>query len=129
MRKRVCNGQVHKVRTDGTKIKCDNGDFKAIKGRKGKAPEDEVNDSKNCDGQSACLLPLVSKEISQIVSHGEIVQDIEVVGHFEMVGHGEIVQDNEVVGHFKMVGHGEIVRHVEVFLLTTLATDRHIFPP
>ena len=51
MRKRVCNGQVHKVRTDGTKIKCDNGDFKAIKGRKGKAPEDEVNDSKNCDGQ------------------------------------------------------------------------------
>ena len=48
---------------------------------------------------AACLLPLVSKEISQIVSHGEIVQDIEVVGH------------------------GEIVRHVEVFLLTTLVTD------
>ena len=110
MRKRVCNGQVHKVRTDGTKIKCDNGDFKAIKGRKGKAPEDEVNDSKKCNGQSG-LLPLVSKEISQIVSHGEIVQDIEVVGHFEMVG------------------HGEIVRHVEVFLLTTLVTDRHILPP
>ena len=49
--------------------------------------------------RAACLLPLVSKEISQIVSHGEIVQDIEVVGH------------------------GEIVRHVEVFLLTTLVTD------
>ena len=55
--------------------------------------------------RAACLLPLVSKEISQIVSHGEIVQDIEVVGH------------------------GEIVRHVEVFLLTTLVTDRHILPP
>ena len=82
--------------------------------------------------RAACLLPLVSKVISQIVSHGEIVQDIEVVGHFEMVRHGEmvgpgeIVQDNEVVGHFEMVGHGEIVRHVEVFLLTTLVTDRHI---
>ena len=55
--------------------------------------------------RAACLLPLVSKEISQIVSHGEIVQDIEVVGH------------------------GEIFKHVEVFVLTTLATDKHIFPP
>ena len=61
--------------------------------------------------RAACLLPLVSKEISQIVSHVEIVQD------------------NEVVGHFEIVGHGEIVRHVEVFLLTTLVTDRHILPP
>ena len=55
--------------------------------------------------RAACLLPLVSKEISQIVSHDEIVQDIQVVVH------------------------GEIVRHVEVFLLTTLVTDRHILPP
>ena len=55
--------------------------------------------------RAACLLPLVSKVISQIVSHGEIVQDIEVVGH------------------------GEIFKHVEVFLLTTLVTDRHILPP
>ena len=50
--------------------------------------------------RAACLLPLVSKEISQIVSHGEIVQDIEVVGH-----------------------GGEIVKHVELFLITTLVTD------
>ena len=59
--------------------------------------------------RAACLLPLVSKEISQIVSHGEIVQDIEVVGHFEMLL--------------------DMLRLSEVFLLTTLVTDRHILPP
>ena len=42
----MCNGEVHKVRGDGTKIQCDNGSFKAIKGRKGKA-EAETKDSKN----------------------------------------------------------------------------------
>ena len=41
VKRRVCNGQVHKVRDDGTKITCSNGKFEAIKGRKGKAAEDE----------------------------------------------------------------------------------------
>ena len=35
----MCEGQIHKVRDDGTKIRCSQGKFKAEKGRKGKAAE------------------------------------------------------------------------------------------
>ena len=49
VKKRVCNGEVHKVRGDGTKIQCDNGSFKAVKGRKGKAAEDGEKDSRTED--------------------------------------------------------------------------------
>ena len=35
----MCEGQVHKVRDDGTKIRCSQGKFKAEKGRQGKAAE------------------------------------------------------------------------------------------
>ena len=47
MKRRVCNGQTHKVRSDGTRITCQDGKFKAVKGRKGKAEEEDNLGSKN----------------------------------------------------------------------------------
>ena len=60
VKKRVCNGQVHKVRNDGTKITCSNGKFTAVKGRKGKAAEEEETQDDpqlNCEwyGQTFCV--------------------------------------------------------------------------
>ena len=43
VKRRVCNGQTHKVRSDGTRITCKDGKFTAVKGRKGKAEEEEEN--------------------------------------------------------------------------------------
>ena len=43
VKRRVCNGQTHKVRPDGTRITCKDGKFTAVKGRKGKAEEEEEN--------------------------------------------------------------------------------------
>ena len=52
-------GHVHKVRNDGTKITCSDGKFTAVKGRKGKAAEDEedVDPQLNCEwyGQTFCV--------------------------------------------------------------------------
>ena len=46
VRTRVCNGQTHKVRSDGTRITCQDGKFKAVKGRKGKSQEENDLESK-----------------------------------------------------------------------------------
>ena len=47
VKRRVCNGQTHKVRSDGTRITCKDGKFTAVKGRKGRAEEEEDSESEN----------------------------------------------------------------------------------
>ena len=45
VKRRVCNGQTHKVRSDGTRITCKDGKFTAVKGRKGRAEEEGDSES------------------------------------------------------------------------------------
>jgi len=63
VRRRVCNGETHKVRSDGTRITCQDGKFKVVKGRKGKSEEE--NSLENCEWYG------------QVYCSGDVIQDLD----------------------------------------------------
>ena len=79
MKRRVCNGQTHKVRSDGTRITCQDGKFKAVRGRKGKAEEeDNLGSIHNFFGFWIVykFLCLACEWYGQVYCSGDIIQDL-----------------------------------------------------